>query len=172
MANVHIDKIEIDSSGRLLITPEPGFDFSFIYRTATGVNWDNASSSFTAPKPKEWSYLNWFENIYASVRGEYGDQLFISNRTKWSNVDNELKHEIIRGSAEIEERLQDIHETHLKKSLGVNKEYEHKIITAQAAEVFRKGDYKQTVTLLSTAVLPLSAVDKKKLQYARKKIKQ
>ncbi len=172
MAKVHIEKIEIDVSGRLLVTPVAGFDFAFIYRAATGVRWDNASSSLVAPKPKDWSYLNWFENIYASVRSEYGDQLIIFSNTKWFNVPNELRREIIKGSAEIEKRLQEIQDAHREEATRLSQEHEYKQISTQAAATFRKGDYEQTVALLSNAVQPLSAVDEKKLQYARKKLKR
>jgi hypothetical protein len=49
-------------------------------------------------RPKEWSYLDWFQNIRAAVRSEYGDQLILSPDTQWSGIPCELQKEIERSA--------------------------------------------------------------------------
>ena len=108
MAKIFLKSIEVDDSGRSLLKPESGVDYAYIYRAAVGVNWSPELSCLFAPQPKEWSYVDWFENIYAAVRSEYGDQLFITSTTIWRNVPAELRERIMKSFSGIEERLQAI----------------------------------------------------------------
>ena len=102
MSTISIEEISIDDAGRLLVRPtiQTGSDFAFIYRAAVGVNWDADSRSLVAPKPTEWSYLDWFQNIVAAVRSEYGDQLALSSRTHWRNVPGDLRDQIEQAAGE------------------------------------------------------------------------
>ena len=96
MAEVPIDTVSLDAEGRLLVRPvlSPDADYAFIYRAAVGVDWDPESRSLVAPVPKEWSYLDWFLNICAAVRSEYGDQLVLPPETEWYSVPEELQRQI------------------------------------------------------------------------------
>ena len=106
LPKIPIEEITIDAAGRLLVRPvlKTGTDFAFIYRAAVGVNWDPRSASLVAPKPKEWSYIDWFRNIIAAVRSEYGDQLTLSSETEWSNVPSDLRQQIERSAAALNGR--------------------------------------------------------------------
>jgi hypothetical protein len=97
MENIEITKIEIDESGKLLVTPIINWNdfFQFIYRAATGVRWNENSKCFVAPVPKEWSQFDWYANIVTSVRSENGVNLKITPRTKWLNVPDSLKVKIM-----------------------------------------------------------------------------
>jgi len=170
MAKIFLKSIEVDDSGRLLLKPESGVDYAYIYRAAVGVNWSPELSCLFAPQPKEWSYVDWFENIYAAVRSEYGDQLFITSTTIWRNVPAELRERIMKSFSGIEERLQTIEALQRESGSKLARENEYRRISEQAAEAFRNKDLKKTVTLLSSAPSPLSPVDEKKLKYAHKKL--
>ena len=101
MAKVNITEIRIDSSGRLLIHPalDAGQTFEFIYRAAVGVNWEPESNSLVAPPPKEWSYLDWYENVLPAVASEYRDQLILTSKTRWTNIPADLRSQIEESSA-------------------------------------------------------------------------
>lgn len=92
MKKVEITEISITETGELLIKPKENKDnfFQFIYRTATGINWDDKKQSFKTPKPKERSYTDWYENIIDSVIDEMGEKLEVTSETKYNNLPDEL----------------------------------------------------------------------------------
>jgi hypothetical protein len=96
MKTIEITKIEILKSGKLVVTPVENWNnlFQFIYRTATGVDWDEETKSFIAPSSKEWSYFDWYANIVTSVISELGVNLKTTQKTEWQNVPEELKEDI------------------------------------------------------------------------------
>ena len=96
MARIPVEEIRIDESGRLHLHPRlaEGSDYEFVYRAAMEVYWDPVSASLFSPVPRERSYLDWFRQIVAAVRSEYGDRLAVSGRTQWTNVPGDLRREI------------------------------------------------------------------------------
>ena len=75
--------VEIDSTDRLHI--KPGFEkFTMIYRTATEVHWDNEKSTLYSPKPRDWSYLEWYLHIVGVAKSE------------WINISEDLKNKITK----------------------------------------------------------------------------
>jgi hypothetical protein len=88
-----IIKIEIDESGRLLITPDTE-RFTMIYRSAAEVHWDNKMNSLYSSKPREWSYLDWYKHIVSLIVTDCNCQLLITESTDWINVPDDLKNEI------------------------------------------------------------------------------
>lgn len=90
-----IAKVEIDYSGKLHLTPEKS-QFPLIYRTATEVHWDNIKKTLYSPKPKEWSYLDWFSHIISVAKTECLTELLLSDETDWINIPEELKREITK----------------------------------------------------------------------------
>jgi hypothetical protein len=89
----NIKEIGIDASGRLCIFPEKE-NFSMIWRAASEVHWDNNNSFLYSPKPREWSYYDWFKHIIATVK-DAGCDLILTNDTLWINIPDLLKQEII-----------------------------------------------------------------------------
>ena len=77
-------QVEIDAAGRLLVTPESA-RFPYIYREAMEVHWDDTGGFLFAPKPREWSYLDWFRQILDAAKTQ-GSELRVSKRTRWINV--------------------------------------------------------------------------------------
>ena len=96
MENIEITKIEVLPSNELSVTPIVNWNdfFQFIYRTATGVSWNDKDQCFMSPAPKEWSHFDWYVNIVTSVISEMGVNLTITPDTKWLNVPESLKNEI------------------------------------------------------------------------------
>lgn len=82
-----IAEVAIDEGGRLRIVPVTN-SYPMIYREAVEVHWDATGRFLFAPKPREWSYLDWFKHI-VDVAGD----LALSPNTKWTNVPDELRHE-------------------------------------------------------------------------------
>lgn len=87
-----ITEIGIDVSERLYIKPE-NVKFTLIYRTAKEVHWDNEYHFLYSPKPKDWTYLQWYTHII-NVAEDCNCKLIITENTKWKNISEELKNEI------------------------------------------------------------------------------
>ena len=83
-----ISEVGIDAEGRLLVTP--GSErFRYIYREAMEVHWDEAGGFLFSPKPREWSYAEWFSQILAAAQMQ-GCALRVSESTRWRNIPSEL----------------------------------------------------------------------------------
>lgn len=87
-----IDKIEIDSIGRLCITPHIK-EFALIYREAKEVHWDVTRKFLYSPKPREWTYLDWYKHIIDVVK-DCNCLLAVTDDTEWINVSLPLKTQI------------------------------------------------------------------------------
>jgi hypothetical protein len=72
-----IAEIGIDEAERLYVKPVSG-DFSHIYPAAMEVHWSPQEKSLYSPKPREWSYLNWYVQILYAAKDEYGILLVIT----------------------------------------------------------------------------------------------
>lgn len=88
-------KVEIDNSGRLHLMPEKS-KFTLIYRTATEVHWDNDKKTLYSPKPRDWSYSDWFLHIIGVAKTECLTELRLTKNTEWINVPTELKNKITK----------------------------------------------------------------------------
>ncbi len=97
MATEVIQKIEIDNLGRLCIFPKNA-KFTLIYRSAAEVHWDNKNFFLFYPKPREWTYFDWYRHIISIVQNEYNCQLIINEHTIWINVPISLKLEITKNN--------------------------------------------------------------------------
>lgn len=94
-----IEAIGIDGQGTLWVKPATA-TFPYIYREAMEVQWDSERGCLYSPKPREWSYLNWFRQIVAAARAQ-GVDLTIGTRISWSNIDPELERNIRQLMSEI-----------------------------------------------------------------------
>ncbi|WP_176693282.1 hypothetical protein [Arenimonas terrae] len=90
MKSDNISRVEIDSSGRLCVWPA-ATDFAYIYRAAMEVHWDEQGQFLYSPPPRAWSYTDWFAQIVAATKDEYGCDLRITSQTTWVNIDPALK---------------------------------------------------------------------------------
>ena len=89
-----IKEIDIDDKERLFIKPEKEL-FTLIYRTATEVHWDNKERYLYSPKPREWTYLDWFKHILNVTETEYNCKLSLTQNTAWTNIPESLKNQIL-----------------------------------------------------------------------------
>ena len=94
METDNIIEIGIDNLERLYIKPEK-VKFTLIYRTATEVHWDNENHFLYSPKPKNWTYLDWYKQIII-VAEDCNCKLIITEKTKWKNISEKLKTEICK----------------------------------------------------------------------------
>jgi len=85
-----IIEISIDEQGRLLIYPEKN-TYPMIYREGVEVHWDSKGGYLFSPKPREWTYLDWFKHIISTVK-----DLQLSPVTRWSNFPENLKADVIK----------------------------------------------------------------------------
>ncbi|MBK7103788.1 MAG: hypothetical protein IPH62_00690 [Ignavibacteriae bacterium] len=85
----------IDEFDRLFVKPEIE-TFSYIYRAAMEVNWDEKRKVLFSPKPREWSYQKCFEQIINAVKNECNINLVIDENTVWENIDSKIKDEIVQ----------------------------------------------------------------------------
>ncbi|WP_414692250.1 hypothetical protein [Pedobacter sp. CFBP9032] len=89
-----IIEICIDSQERLCIKPSTA-RLVLIYRTATEVHWDANGHFLFSPKPREWTYLDWYIHINEVVSNECHYKLVLSDETIWTNIPEKLKRQII-----------------------------------------------------------------------------
>jgi hypothetical protein len=94
MTSDKIIEIGIDDKGRIFVKPLTE-QFEFIYRDASVINWDNEERFLYSPKPIELTYFDWFRQILFAAKGEYGCELIVTSETKWTNIPDELKNQIL-----------------------------------------------------------------------------
>jgi len=92
MKSDFIKEIKIDKLGRLCIFPTKE-QFSLVWRTATEVQWDEREKFLFSPKPREWTYFEWFNQILKTAK-DCGCKLLITNETVWINVPDLIKQQI------------------------------------------------------------------------------
>jgi hypothetical protein len=93
MESDNIQEIGIDENSRLFIKPETK-KFPLIYRTATEVHWDNNKNVLYSPKPREWTYFDWYRHIVSTLKMECGCKLKITPETLWISIPKTLEEEI------------------------------------------------------------------------------
>ena len=95
MEKESIIEIGIDTLERLYLKPLKK-SFSLIYRTATEVHWDSVNRFLYSPKPREWSYYDWYLHIINVAKSECDCELFLNEETKWVNIPKDLKNQILK----------------------------------------------------------------------------
>ncbi len=101
MTSDDIAEIRIDATERLCVVPQTN-SFPYVYRAGMQVHWDDEGQYLYSPKPREWSYVLWFQRIIAAVKGEYGCTLVITPETRWQNIDDSLKIMITSAPSSVE----------------------------------------------------------------------
>ena len=96
MDQVDIEKICVDDENRvrIYVGTTKYDDYQLIYRTASGVRWDQQGHYLYSEIPRKLSHADWFGLIDDAVRSEYGEALLITERTVWENVSQEVETEI------------------------------------------------------------------------------
>jgi hypothetical protein len=89
-----IVEVGIDEQERLYVRPGTA-TFPFIYREAVGVNWEPNRHHLHSPKPHDWTYLQWFQNILSAAALQSWD-LQLTPSTQWRNIPAELIAEMQR----------------------------------------------------------------------------
>lgn len=84
-----IEAVGIDDSGSLWVKPTTAA-FPYIYREAMEVHWDAEQLRLYSPKPRDWSYVDWFKQIKDAAL-EQGVKLTLERTTSWSNIDDDLQ---------------------------------------------------------------------------------
>jgi hypothetical protein len=100
----HILEIGINSSGQLYFKPEKE-RFTMIWRSATEVHWNEKEHLLYSPKPREWSYLDWYKHIVSVIQDEYECILKVNTNTIWTHVPDNLKEQIIDFNSEFQRPL-------------------------------------------------------------------
>ena len=87
-----IEAVGIDEGGSLWVKPAMA-TFPYIYREAMAVHWDAGRLRLYGPKPREWSYAAWFEQIRDAAR-QQGVELELGQTTSWTGIGPELQQAI------------------------------------------------------------------------------
>jgi hypothetical protein len=88
-----IEAIEIDADRRLHVKPA-SVTFPYIWREGMEVYWDPARRTLHSPPPREWTHCCWFGQILGAANAQ-GCKLQISGATRWTNVPQPVRDEII-----------------------------------------------------------------------------
>jgi hypothetical protein len=91
-----ISEVGIDEQGRLYVVPST-HQFTMIYREAMEVHWDTKRNALYGPKPREWSYRDWFAQIIAAAHSQ-GVDLKLSNTTMWIAISEEDQREFSKAA--------------------------------------------------------------------------
>ena len=91
-----IKEIKILPSGELILVLRSGGNpnYQHIYREAAEVYWDNNLSAFISPKPRKWSYLDWFNHIVKTTKN-ININLKLTESTAWVNITPKLKAQMV-----------------------------------------------------------------------------
>ena len=91
---VDITEIGMDGERRVFVRPASG-DFEQVYRAAMEVYWDRSSRRLTHPHaPRDWTPVQWFQQIVGAVADEYGVHLRLTDGTTWVGIPSEMRSEI------------------------------------------------------------------------------
>lgn len=90
----NIIEIGIDDKDGIYIKPENA-KFPLIFRSASGVHWDDRKNILYTTNQSGWTHLEWYKQIIGVIRDEYNYEFLLTDKTIWTNVSNELKKEII-----------------------------------------------------------------------------
>ena len=94
MTTDNIEAIGVNETGQLFIKPEKE-QFILIWRSATEVHWNDKEHYLFSPKPREWSYFDWYKQIVSVILDEYDCKLILTPHTIWLNIPDDLKQQII-----------------------------------------------------------------------------
>ena len=93
MTDDRIVEIGIRADGGLFVRPENS-NFANIYRAGMEVSWDGENGRLFAPRPRDWTYARWFQQIVAAAAGEYHIALHLTETTTWTGVPDSIRDEI------------------------------------------------------------------------------
>ena len=90
---IHLDAVELLESGRVAVTigEDPDGRAPFIYRAAAEVAWEPDARRFVSPRPGLGPPAKHYAHIAAAVADELGWHLYVSPRTRWVNVPEDLR---------------------------------------------------------------------------------
>ncbi len=89
--NSIVEEVGLDAAGHLFVKPQASDDFTYIWRDASGIRWNETTRTLVAYEPKRWEPITLFQQIVAAVKNEYGRVLALNSKTKWTNVTPEFR---------------------------------------------------------------------------------
>ena len=97
--DTHIEKdniieIGIDDQIGIYVKPETA-KFAHIWRSASGVQWDDKKNILCTTNQSGWTHLQWYKQIVGAVLDEYGYELSLTDKTIWTDIPDDLKRSII-----------------------------------------------------------------------------
>ena len=90
----NIIEIGIDDKVGIYVKPETA-KFPYIWRSASGVHWDDKKNILCTTNQSGWTHLQWYKQIIGAVRDEYGNELVLTDKVIWTNIPDDLKRSII-----------------------------------------------------------------------------
>lgn len=88
--DILIEKIILNENGMLCVKPQ-SHSFNMIYRSSTGIHWNNEKKCLYHNMSQEWDTLKWFKQMILAVKSEYGVVLKINQNTIYENINEDLK---------------------------------------------------------------------------------
>jgi hypothetical protein len=88
MKEISIVRLEVLSSGEMIIEPDTSEtgSFEYIYRAAVGVYWNEDRKAFVTPPAKTRSYGEWLQMARSAVASELGLDLKVTDSTQLINL--------------------------------------------------------------------------------------
>lgn len=166
MRDEAIVEVGADERGRLLVRPA-GTAFDMIFRTASGVDWDEHRQALVSPVPRDWTLERWFAQVLAAVAGEYGVVLKISPQTTWTAIPPEIQRNIeaISNSDWVTPLLSEWKQNDARYW----RDYQLKEALSQADQLWAKERYAEYVCILAPHRDELSPAQQKRLTIAEQR---
>lgn len=89
-----ISEVTVDDAGRMLLKPASTLFDDLHTAGAWGFRWDEPTQSLAIPRPKEWTYRDWFEHVVKIIASQYGVHLRVGAQTQWTAVPLPVREEI------------------------------------------------------------------------------
>jgi hypothetical protein len=62
------------------------------------VGWEPSSNSLFSPRPREWSYARWFQQIIGAAR-EHGYRLVPNSNTDWADIQATTRQQFLQAAS-------------------------------------------------------------------------
>ena len=92
MRTDRIEALGIDEGGSLWVKPATA-TFPYVYREAMEVHWDAERLCLYSPRPRQGSFVAWFNQIRDAAR-QQGVELELGPKTSWTGIAPDLQRAI------------------------------------------------------------------------------
>ena len=151
MKDVPIDKVSTLADGRLAIFPSAISDsYTYVYREACGVYWNEKLNCFQSTVPKEWRHKEWYGQIVSVVRSAFNIRLHLASNTAFDSSMPGFKIDIESSESHVQQWITEQEKIALTPSKPNHSHEKDEIlrISEKASVAFHSKNYQLAIELL------------------------